>query len=288
MAPSTAAVVLEIAVAGDLHDQWNQADQALIERLAPDALLLVGDFSDGSDRIPCLLRRLTLPVACVIGNHDTGRDASGRRLQRQLDLLGDLHCGWGLRHLRPPGLAVVGARPGTAGGGFHLSPAVRSVYGPMDLQASVQRMVASAEAADPALPLLLLAHCGPSGLGSGAADPCGRDWKRPACDWGDQDLAQAITAIRRLRPLPLVVFGHMHHTLRRSQGQRRSLCLDRSGTVYLNAACVPRHGVDGQGRRLHHLSWIRLQAGLPCRVSHRWYGTCGTLLYEELLWERPC
>lgn len=279
---------LEIAVAGDLHDQWSETDQALIEALAPDALLLVGDFSDGLERIPRLLRRLALPVACVVGNHDTGRDASGRRLQRQLDLLGDLHCGWGLRQLRPPGLAVVGARPGTAGGGYKLSKAVAAVYGPMNLQDSVQRMVASAAAADPALPLLVLAHCGPTGLGSDAVDPCGRDWKRPACDWGDLDLAQAIVAIRRQRPLPLVVFGHMHHTLRRNQGQRRSLCIDRSGTLYLNAACVPRHGVDGLGRALHHLSWIRFEHGSPSRVSHRWYGDGGALLYEELLWERPC
>jgi len=65
---------------------------------------------------------------------------------------------------------------------------------------------------------VLLAHCGPSGLGSEAGDPCGRDWKKPACDWGDQDLALAIRQIRRSRPLPLVAFGHMHHALKRGQG----------------------------------------------------------------------
>lgn len=275
---------MEIAIAGDLHDQWDGADQALLELLAPDALLLVGDFSDGRQRIPALLQQLRLPVACVLGNHDSARDCSGRTLQRQLDLLGERHCGWGLRQLTPPGLAVVGARPGSAGGGFHLSPAMRAVYGPVELEQSVQRIVTAAAAADPALPLVLLAHCGPSGLGSDANDPCGRDWKAPACDWGDQDLALAIERIRRRRPLPLVVFGHMHHGLRRGQGERRSLHRDRHGTIHLNTACVPRHGIDQHDRELRHFSWVRFVNGELCHVAHRWYGLGGELHYEQTLW----
>jgi uncharacterized protein (TIGR04168 family) len=275
---------MRIAVAGDLHDQWDESDNRLLERLAPDALLLVGDLSDGRARIPRLLASLELPLACVLGNHDTGRDPSGHRLRRQIDLLGERHCGWGLRQLVPPGLAVVGARPGTAGGGFQLSRAVRAAFGPVDLQESAARIERAALAADPELPLLLLAHCGPSGLGSAAADPCGRDWKRPACDWGDQDLELAIERIRRHRPVPLVVFGHMHHSLRRQQGQRRTLVRDRHGTLHLNAACVPRQGVDGHGRSVRHLSWIRWQGAGPVHLAHRWYGETGDLLYEETLW----
>ncbi|MFM7456188.1 MAG: TIGR04168 family protein, partial [Vulcanococcus sp.] len=178
---------LRIAIAGDLHGQWDASDERLLELLAPDALLVVGDLSDGQPRIPQRLAALPLPLACILGNHDAGRDPSGRTLRRQLDALGDRHCGWGLRELRPPGLAVVGARPGTAGGGFHLNRASQALFGPLTLEESAQRIVAAAAAADPALPLVLLAHCGPSGLGSEVADPCGRDWKRPACDWGDQD-----------------------------------------------------------------------------------------------------
>ncbi|MEB3321065.1 MAG: TIGR04168 family protein [Cyanobium sp.] len=280
--------IQRLAVVGDPHGAWDERDAALLERLSPDALLLVGDLSDGRPRIPALLRRLAIPTACVLGNHDTGRDDSGRTLQRQIDGLGPLHCGWGLRQFA--GLAVVGGRPGTAGGGFHLSPAVRAVFGPLTLEASAARITAAAAQADPALPLVLLAHCGPSGLGSEARDPCGRDWKKPACDWGDQDLALAIRQIRRNRPLPLVVFGHMHHALKRGQGERRSLVVDREGTVYLNAACVPRHGQDASGRDLRHFSWVELQMGSDepgsARVlaaSHRWYGLDGTLLYEESL-----
>jgi uncharacterized protein (TIGR04168 family) len=275
---------MRIAVAGDLHDQWDERDNRLLERLAPDALLLVGDLSDGRGRIPRLLGDLSLPLACVLGNHDAGRDPSGHRLRRQSDLLGELHCGWGLRQLVPPGLAVVGGRPGTAGGGFHLSKAVKAAYGPVDLHESAARIERAALAADPDLPLLVLAHCGPSGLGSEARDPCGRDWKRPACDWGDQDLELAIERIRRHRPVPLVVFGHMHHSLRLHQGERRSLVRDRHGTLHLNAACVPRHGVDRQGRTLRHLSWITWRDAGPVHLAHRWYGEQGDLLYEETLW----
>ena len=275
---------LQIAVAGDLHDQWDASDQRLLERLKPDALLLVGDLSDGHSRIACLLRHLEVPLACVLGNHDTGKDDSGGRLRRQLELLEERHCGWALRQLTPPGLAVVGARPGAAGGGFHVSRAVRAVYGPLGLRESADRITRAALAADPSLPLLLLAHCGPSGLGSEAADPCGRDWTRPACDWGDQDLALAIDQIRRQRPLPLVVFGHMHHRLRQGRGERRTVARDRKGTLYFNCASVPRHGHDIQGRELRHFSWIRMRDGVPVLLSHRWFGLSGELLYEEVVW----
>jgi uncharacterized protein (TIGR04168 family) len=280
--------IRRLAVVGDPHGAWDKHDGELVQQLAVDALLLVGDLSDGKPRIPALLRRLEVPTACVLGNHDTGRDDSGRTLQRQLDGLGPLHCGWGLRQFE--GLAVVGGRPGTAGGGFHLSPAVRALYGPLSLEASTARITAAAALADPAQPLVLLAHCGPSGLGSEASDPCGRDWKKPARDWGDQDLALAIRQIRRSRPLPLVAFGHMHHALKRGQGERRSLVVDRDGTVYLNAACVPRHGRDAQGRELRHFSWVELevppanpQAARVLRASHRWYGLDGQLIYEQTL-----
>jgi uncharacterized protein (TIGR04168 family) len=279
---------LQLAIAGDLHNQWDRSDEDLLLALAPDCLLVVGDLSNGHTRIPRALARLPLPLACVLGNHDAGRDPSGESLRRQLALLGERHCGWGLRQLKPPGLAVVGGRPATAGGGYHLSKAMRAVFGPVDLEESVHRISAAALAADPSLPLVVLAHCGPEGLGSGPADPCGRDWKAPACDWGDRDLALAIQRIRRDRPVPLVVFGHMHHQLRRGGGERITFSRDRQGTIYLNAASVPRHGVDGLERTLRHLSWVQLGPnGEVRRVAHRWYGLNAALLYEQVLWPLP-
>ena len=284
--------LLRLAVVGDPHGAWDGTDHTVLDRIRPDALLVVGDLSDGQPQVPSLLRRLQLPVACIAGNHDTGKDASGRTLRRQIEALGPLHCGWTLRQLSPPGLAVVGARPGTAGGGFHLSKAMLAAFGPLTLQESADRITQAALSGDPALPLVLLAHCGPAGLGSEAADPCGRDWKKNPCEWGDQDLALAIRQIRQRRPLPLVVFGHMHHALKRGGGLRRTFCRDRAGTFYINAACVPRHGRDAQGRELRHFSWVELEADGQggaelLQASHRWYGLEGDLLYEEVLHRAP-
>jgi len=275
---------LRLAIAGDLHGQWDAHDHALLVRLAPDALLVVGDLSDGQPRIPSLLRQLPLPVACLLGNHDAGKDASGRTLQRQIEALGPLHCAWSLRRL--PGLSVVGGRPGTAGGGFQLSRACLAALGPVSLEESAARIASAAAAANPDLPLVLLAHSGPSGLGSQAADICGRDWKPPACDWGDQDLALAIERIRKQRPVPLVVFGHMHHRLKRGGGERRTFAIDRKGTAYLNAACVPRHVEDEAGVALRHFSWVELDAQGLQLAAHRWYDLDGRLRYEERLDER--
>lgn len=287
MAAPGGGKTLRIAIAGDLHGAWDHTDHALLAILRPDALLVVGDLSDGQQRIPALLRQLPLPVACILGNHDAGKDASGRTLQLQMDLLGDVHCGWRLRALSPPGLAVVGGRPGTAGGGFNLSRAVQAACGPVSLQESADRITAAAIAAPADWPLVLLGHSGPSGLGSDAASPCGRDWKPPACDWGDLDLSLAIQQIRRQRSVPLVVFGHMHHALRRGQGARQSFCRDRAGTAYLNTACVPRHGTDRAGQALRHFSWVELVGQELRSASHRWYGLGGELLYEERLWKSP-
>ncbi|QEY33375.1 TIGR04168 family protein [Synechococcus sp. RSCCF101] len=280
-------VSLNIAIAGDLHGQWDRHDALVLESAAADALLVVGDLSDGDCRYARELADLTLPVACVLGNHDTGWDRSGGRLERQIALLGERHCAWRSRGWSEPALAVVGARAGSAGGGFRVSPAVEAVYGPMSCQSSADRIIAAALEAPLDQPLVLLAHCGPSGLGSEAADPCGRDWQRPARDWGDQDLSIAIHTIRRQRPVDLVVFGHMHHRLRRGGGTRRSLHVDRSGTAYINAACVPRHQRDPAGNSLHHFSWARFESGALSELSHRWYDRSGRLLYRESLLNRP-
>ena len=58
--------MLRLAIAGDLHGQWDQADATLLQILKPDALLVVGDLADGDVRLPRLLRELPLPVACVL------------------------------------------------------------------------------------------------------------------------------------------------------------------------------------------------------------------------------
>nr|YP_009530334.1 putative transcripton factor [Paulinella micropora]AXY63023.1 putative transcripton factor [Paulinella micropora] len=273
---------LRIAIAGDLHGQWGTPDIKLLSLLNPDALLVVGDFSEGDTNISTQLTQLNIPVACILGNHDTGRDDSGCKIRRHLNILGDLHCGWSLRQWDTP-ISVVGARPGSTGGGFHLSNAIKSTYGNLSLEQSVELISVAASEAPNDQPLIILSHCGPSGLGSSADDLCGRDWKLPALDWGDQDLELALNRIRKQRHISLVVFGHMHHQLKRGGGWRKTHILDRWGTSYLNAASVPRYCIDEYGQPLNHFAWAEFYNGRLWSLSHHWYDLNGQLQYKQPL-----
>ena len=246
-------------------------------------MLFVGDLSDGDLRLTKRIASLPYPLAVILGNHDLGRDRSGGILRQQLALLGENHCGWTQRGWSQPAIGLVGGRPGSAGGGFHLSHAVQAVYGPITLEQSADRIVAAAAAVPADQPLIVMAHCGPSGLGSEADSPCGRDWKPPAVDWGDQDLALALDRMGRQRSPDLVVFGHMHHQLKRSNALRRTLLRDRRGTAFLNAACVPRSGRDASGRELLHFSWAEFRGASLTHLSHRWYSPDAQLMHEEEL-----
>ena len=207
-------------------------------------------------------------------------------LRQQLALVREVDCGWGRVALDPLPLSIVGGRPCSAGGGYHLSKAVQAVYGPVSLEESADRIVAAAADVPEDQPLVVMAHCGPSGLGSDASSPCGRDWKTPAVDWGDQDLALALDRIARTRVPDLVIFGHMHHQLKRGSGLRTSLIRDRRGIVYLNAACVPRSGMNEQGDVLLHLSWAEFNGRRLSHLSHRWYRPDGALVHQERLPEK--
>lgn len=274
---------LRIAIAGDLHGSWGDSDEQLLRHLQPDVVLFVGDLSDGDLRLTRRISQLPYPLAVILGNHDRGRDRSGGILEQQLALLGDQHCGW--RRLTWPGLplTVVGGRPCSAGGGFHLSKAVESLYGPISLEQSADRIVEAAASVPADQPLIVMAHCGPSGLGSDPNSPCGRDWKSPAIDWGDQDLALALDRMARTRAPDLVVFGHMHHALKRGGGLRQSLLRDRRGMAMINAACVPRSGLDHQDQLLLHLSWAEFQNNRLTHLSHRWFSPDGQLRHQEQL-----
>ncbi len=243
----------------------------------------MGDLSDGDLRMVKSITQLSLPVAVLLGNHDRGRDRSGELLQQQITMLGERHCPWKLREWSQPPLAVVGARPCSAGGGFHLSKAVQAVFGPITETQSADWIVDAARQAPDHWPLVVLAHSGPTGLGSEANSPCGRDWKKPHIDWGDRDLAMALDRMQQSRPADLVVFGHMHHQLKGIRGERITFHRDRRGTCFVNAACVPRIGLDESGQPLHHLTWVEFAGTEPSLVSHRWYRPSGELSYEQTL-----
>ena len=274
---------LRLAIAGDLHGAWGSADEALLEQLQPDAVLFVGDLSDGDLRLTRRIAQLSFPIAVILGNHDRGKDKSGNVLRQQIALLGDIHCGWDIWTSQTLPFSVVGGRPCSSGGGFHLSRAVQAVYGPVTFEQSVDLIVAASEKVPDTQPLVVMAHCGPTGLGSNHDSPCGRDWKKPSLDWGDRDLAIALDRMMRRRRPDLVVFGHMHHQLKRGSGVRCSLLRDRKGIAYINAACVPRSGNDGNGRLLHHLSWAEFDGPKLKHLSHRWYTQNAELVHQEAL-----
>ncbi len=229
---------------------------------------------------------LPIPTAVILGNHDRGHDRTGEVLRQQLNLLGDVHCGWSLRRWNSPNVAVVGARPCSSGGGFYLSPEFLGAFGQMTIQESANRIVLAAEQASELVPLVILAHVGPTGLGSSSDSPCGRDWKKPAMDWGDKDLELAIDQIRKKRVPELVVFGHMHHSIKGSTRTRCTFLEDQWGTSYLNAACVPRRGSDSSGKELAHFSWVEFVNGNLNHVSHRWFNSDFSIAYEQTLLNR--
>ncbi len=277
---------MRIAIAGDLHGSWLKEDQELLMKLHPDGLLFVGDLGEADLRLVKTIKNLPFPTAVILGNHDRGCDRTGELLKLQLNLLGDLHCGWSLRKWKSPKLSVVGARPCSSGGGFYLSAEVLGAFGSVSLQESARRIVLAAEEAPESEPLVILSHSGPTGLGSDADSPCGRDWKSPSMDWGDKDLELAIDQIRKKRIPDLVVFGHMHHSLKGGNRTRCTFFEDRWGTVYLNAACVPRRGMDSKGNQLTHLSWVEFIDGRLNYASHRWFNNDFSIAFEQILLNR--
>ncbi len=252
-------------------------------RLNPDGVLFVGDLSEGDVSLVKSIKKIPLPKAVILGNHDHGHDRTGELLKTQLNLLGDLHCSWKLQNWEKPSLSLIGARPCSSGGGFYISKEVEAVFGSMSLKESADRISLAAKDVSKELPLIILAHSGPSGLGSEATSPCGRDWKIPSIDWGDKDLAIAIDQIRKIKTPDLVVFGHTHHFLKRGQGKRISYVKDLWGTAYLNAACVPRKGKSPIGEFLYHFSWVEFEDSKLRHVSHRWYRGDASLAYQEIL-----
>lgn len=282
---------LTIAVVGDVHNQWDADDRAALQNLGVDLALFVGDFGNESVEVVAEIALLDLPFAAITGNHDAWYTASawGRkhapynaqeedRVQQQLDLLGEAQVGYGKRDFPQFGLSVVGGRPFSWGGPeWRNSTFYRDRYGVGSFEESAARIVAAAKetACDT---LVFLGHNGPFGLGDRPEDPCGKDWEPIGGDFGDRDLTEAISRVRDWgKTIPLVTFGHMHHNLRHTRTQQRqAVCTSPEGTVYLNAAAVPRI-IDSGGRRLRNFCLVSLQGGTVEEISLVWADRHGAI-----------
>ena len=244
-----------IAIIGDVHDQWDEQDIAALHSLKVDLVLFVGDFGNEAVDVVRSIASLTLPKAAIFGNHDAWYTATpwGRKkcpydrnredwVQLQMDLLGAADVSYGKRDFPELGLTVIGGRPFSWGGSeWKYEAFYRDRYGVHNFDESLARMQ---QAIDTAAfeTLIFVGHCGPTGLGDAPEAPCGRDWKPLGGDFGDPDLAAAIAYAQRIgKSVPLVTFGHMHHSLRhRKDIQRQRVSIDQAETLYLNSACVPR------------------------------------------------
>ncbi len=292
--------IITLAVVGDVHDQWEPADQDALHQLGVDLVLFVGDLGNESVDVVRAIAALDLPKAVILGNHDAWYTATdwGRkkcpydrrlenRFQQQLDLLGDVHVGYGSLDFPQFGLSVVGARPFSWGGSeWKYTDFYETHYGVGSFLESTDRIVQAAQQAQFET-LLMLGHCGALGLGDRPEDPCGKDWQPLGGDHGDPDMAAAITLLRKTpKTIPLVAFGHMHHTLRHTKHQLRTPVALRQGTLYLNAARVPRIVQEEQLRR-RNFSLVQLHQGRVLEVSLVWVDQTQRVVSQEILFTPP-
>jgi uncharacterized protein (TIGR04168 family) len=291
---------IKIAVIGDVHDQWDSWDEPALHRLGVDLVLFVGDFGNESVEVVRSIAQLTLPKAVVFGNHDAWYTATdwGRqrspynhahedRVQQQLDLLGIAHVGYGQLDFPNLRLSVVGSRPFSWGGAEWKNDAFyKERFGISNFAESADRIVTSAQRTAYET-VLFVGHNGPSGLGDLPEDPCGKDWQPIGGDHGDPDFELAIARTQQLgKTVPLVTFGHMHHSLRHTkQHQRRSVHrLHSTGTVYLNAACTPRiRHIEGD--ILRNFSLVTLRSGQVEDITLVWLNQTLAVVSSHILYQ---
>ncbi len=137
--------------------------------------------------------------------------------------------------------------------------------------------------------IIFLGHNGPVGLGSNPDDPCGKDWQPLGGDYGDPDLTDAIAQAHKMgKTIPLVTFGHMHHDLRYTKKHlRKTFAISSEGTMYLNAARVPRIVQTPEGDKLRNFSIVHLQGGIISQASLVWMGKNFTVVSEEIIYQQP-
>lgn len=290
---------IKIAVVGDVHDLWEAEDAIALHKLAVDLVLFVGDFGNESVEVVRQISSLNLPKAAIMGNHDAWYTASdwGRKrcpydrqkedwVQQQLDLLGKTHVGYGKLDFPDFQLSVVGSRPFSWGGEIWKNEQFyRKRYGITNFDDSAARIFAAAESAAYET-IIFVGHNGPTGLGNLPEDTCGKDWQPIGGDYGDPDLEIAIAKTQALgKKIPLVTFGHMHHTLRHTKEKQRTAISTTPGTVYLNSASVPRI-IQTETNKLRNFSLVSLESGIVSQISLVWVGKDYDIASEQLLYRR--
>jgi uncharacterized protein (TIGR04168 family) len=272
-----------IAVIGDLHSAWDDADVAYFNRSPYQLLLFTGDLGastreDGS-RIATSISRIERDVLVMPGNNDAAQHGAlaaelayrhgAKSLLRGLGSEARAPqvklCGYSSHSFALPAgeLTVIAGRPFSMGGPeLTFKAEIEASFGISSLEQSATR-IAELAAAAPTRDVILLSHNGPAGLGASAHSIWGRDFAEPSADWGDLDLARALELIhaRGVQRVLAVVAGHMHSPTRR--GAERELEQRSGGVLYLNPARVPRifEREDGHVVR-HHVELTMLDGAM--------------------------
>lgn len=289
-----------VAVLGDAHGDFLDGECAVLERVAkPDLFLAVGDFANEDaaiiKRVVAATEHLSGTAHLILGNHDAWRSSRTGVVSETLRAIWDSvspDLDVGYRRVEVPSatgvFSLVGARPLSWGGGLAATnkknwALLEDLYGvssPEESAAVITDALLGAVG-----PAIVIAHQGPAGLGEEAASICGRDWTAKAADFGDDDLRDCLASAQaQYVGVPLCCFGHMHAPLRHG-GRRRMVC-EQDGTVYVNAAEVPRHRKAATGIDFHYTLVDFGPGDRVDRVAGVWLNEQAGLVDEEELWRR--
>ncbi len=280
MKSATNSHTADLTVVGDVHRWWRAADSVFLERRPPDLTLFVGDLGDEDVEMVRRVAALAVPKVVLLGNHDAwqsfGRKVCTENLRESLHLLGDDHLAYSVREVPAAGVSVIGARPFSWGGQSLRSPELYDeIYGIRTMRQSAAAIVDAARHAHHR-DLVILAHNGPLGLGEATDAIFGKDFGKPGGEWGDRDLALAIQRIEGMGlRVQAVIAGHMHHSLLHPRGGVRRRFVRRGGTLFLNAAYVPRVRQATNGDELSYFLRTRWSTGQCCAIEEVWVDVHG-------------
>lgn len=291
---------MQLAIVGDVHRAWDDFDIDWFNGSSGyDGVLFVGDLPrlkhSRAYGVASNLARLTLPAWLIPGNHDatsvgamfaeiadrpvTSETAGRAQAEKVARLRAALHpivMGGYSHHTietADSALGLIMARPHAMGERVSFPAYIAHEFGVTSLDDSAARLGEVIDAC-PHERLVILAHNGPTGLGTEQHDIWGCDFRRQGGDFGDPDLETAIAhALRTGRQVLAVVAGHMHLTTK--QGRDRVWRVQDAGVVYVNAARVPRIFTEDDQRWHHHV--LLEIAGDRCVATQRLVAADGTV-----------
>ncbi|MFO1526727.1 MAG: metallophosphoesterase [Turneriella sp.] len=273
--------MIKLAIIGDMHMQFDEEDVRFLNASEYDAVLMVGDLAsknpDSLFKLLPLLNQVTKPTYLIPGNHDTtgvrqligevthnqflinfGASSQPARMQKlKAELQHVILCGYSL-HTLSGNLSMIAARPFSMGATdttrgdetpVNFRPFMEKEYGIGTIGESGKKLCQLIDGVNP--PYFILAHHGPHGLGSLATDMFGADFLPQETDFGDRDLADAVTYAQSIGKPPLaVIAGHMHYPTKHGK-KPKQWWLRKDGILYVNAARWPRI-FKHEGRTLRH------------------------------------